>query len=314
MSFPRCKKILWAADAYQLDNEASRNILAQIRRFAATFGSEVELVFAYDIPKIMMGEKVYQAFQRSYLDEARLNLERIAGRLKDVKTQVTVLSCGSGKARNRPNAVEAIADYAQKNRFDVVAVATHGRGLFTKLFMGSFAEGLFHQGRLPLLILGPHPTRVSAAPMRKILFPTDLKSDSHAVYLELLSWAKKRGFTLTLTHGLMNDYIPLILSDAALMGSYYPIQSSVFQGLFQRQKKRLAQWLEEADGKNILVRGEVDDGGGLISDLICRAVEKDKSDLIVMRTRAGRKSHSGMGSVTKKVVRRSGSPVLILRK
>jgi nucleotide-binding universal stress UspA family protein len=51
------------------------------------------------------------------------------------------------------NAAEEIIDFADKNKFDLVAMSTHGRSGFSRFVFGSVADKILHQGNTPLLLV-----------------------------------------------------------------------------------------------------------------------------------------------------------------
>ena len=72
-------------------------------------------------------------------------LEKIVSRLrqKKVKAYAVVVY---GK-----DAVQ-ICDYAQKNRFDLIAMATHGRSGLGRWALGSVADKVLHCSRVPVML------------------------------------------------------------------------------------------------------------------------------------------------------------------
>jgi nucleotide-binding universal stress UspA family protein len=55
---------------------------------------------------------------------------------------------------NRP--AQTIIDYAQKNKMDLIVMATHG---FKKLMLGSVAFGVLHESHIPVLLIRPESCR-----------------------------------------------------------------------------------------------------------------------------------------------------------
>ncbi len=59
---------------------------------------------------------------------------------------------------NRP--ADKINEYAQKNRMDLVILATHGHTGFRKLMLGSVASGVLNQSHVPVLLIRPEACRL----------------------------------------------------------------------------------------------------------------------------------------------------------
>lgn len=310
--FHNPKKILWAVDAYQESGDAFRNVTRAIDRFASFFKAEVELVYAFAIPQMLMDRKSFEIFQAPYLQEAEANLRRIAKNLKRVTASVTVLSNASDP--KKPGELTQILNYAAKKGFGMIAVATHGRNAFLKLFLGSFAEGLLNHSPIPLLAIPPHAKNSVKKRPINALFPTDFSPSSRKTFESLLSLAQKNGLKLNIVHGLTNPYIPSVLSDASLMGDTFSMQSQVFRECLEEREAKLRSWIEACQKKNVAATaGKIYRSGGLVSDIVCHAAKKDKADFIVMATNAGKPSYETLGSVTKKVMRKAETPVLVLK-
>jgi nucleotide-binding universal stress UspA family protein len=60
-----------------------------------------------------------------------------------------------------PDVAEAIVKKAEQDKFDFIAIATHGRGGVQKWAMGSVAGRVLHATRLPLLIMRPQDVQTS---------------------------------------------------------------------------------------------------------------------------------------------------------
>ena len=58
---------------------------------------------------------------------------------------------------NRP--ADVISDYAQKNRMDMIVIATHGYTGLKKLMLGSVALGVLHESHIPVLLIRPESCR-----------------------------------------------------------------------------------------------------------------------------------------------------------
>jgi nucleotide-binding universal stress UspA family protein len=53
------------------------------------------------------------------------------------------------------NVASAITDFASRERADLIAIATHGRGGVARLLRGSVADAIMHSGRMSMLIFKP---------------------------------------------------------------------------------------------------------------------------------------------------------------
>jgi nucleotide-binding universal stress UspA family protein len=53
------------------------------------------------------------------------------------------------------NPADAIGDYASREKADLIAIATHGRGGLARMVRGSVADAIMHSGKLSMLVLKP---------------------------------------------------------------------------------------------------------------------------------------------------------------
>lgn len=85
--------------------------------------------------------------------EAKGYLDRVADRLRGEG-----LEAGTLVARN-PVPARAIAEYAEANAVDLIALATHGRGGLSRLVLGSTADKVIRGCMVPVLVYRPRPER-----------------------------------------------------------------------------------------------------------------------------------------------------------
>jgi nucleotide-binding universal stress UspA family protein len=53
------------------------------------------------------------------------------------------------------NVASAIGDFASREKADLIAIATHGRGGLARLIRGSVADGVMHSSRISMLVFKP---------------------------------------------------------------------------------------------------------------------------------------------------------------
>jgi len=80
---------------------------------------------------------------------AREYLFRIAGRLRRNGVPVTTdIVIGE-------NVANSIGDFASREKADLIAIATHGRGGFARMLRGSVADAVMHSARMSMLVFKP---------------------------------------------------------------------------------------------------------------------------------------------------------------
>jgi nucleotide-binding universal stress UspA family protein len=56
------------------------------------------------------------------------------------------------------NPAQAIADFASREKANLIAIATHGRGGLARMLRGSVADAIMHSGKMSMLVLKPDDT------------------------------------------------------------------------------------------------------------------------------------------------------------
>jgi len=85
-------------------------------------------------------------------------LFRIAARLRRKGVPVTTDIVIS------ENVASAIGDFAGRERADLIAIATHGRGGLARMLRGSVADALMHSARMSMLVFKPEKMAEGTAP------------------------------------------------------------------------------------------------------------------------------------------------------
>lgn len=96
----------------------------------------------------------------------------------------------------------AVEGSIERNKIDLVVVGTQGRTGVRKLLMGSTAESIFRQARVPVLTIGPavREGMHSGGKFRSVLFATDLTEISLSAAAFAFSIAEDNDAKLTLLH------------------------------------------------------------------------------------------------------------------
>ena len=86
---------------------------------------------------------------KSIEEEAYNSLEKAASKLRKENVEVaTILKKGLD--------YEEIVNYSQKNRIDVIVIATHGRTGLLHTLLGSVAEKIIRYAKCPVLVITPN--------------------------------------------------------------------------------------------------------------------------------------------------------------
>ena len=141
-----------------LENSAAdATILEHIQALARLTGAKLLLVHVADgfaarnQEQLDLADSEEMLRDRAYLDERRVALLRVG---LDVSVQ---LACG--------DPADAILALAEKERCDLIAMATHGHRLVKDMVLGSVANQVRHRTDIPLLFVrASAPTCSSKAP------------------------------------------------------------------------------------------------------------------------------------------------------
>ncbi len=192
---------------------------------------------------------------------------------------------------------KSILDCARQKKVDIVVVGTHGRSGLGKMLLGSVAERVFRQSRVPVMTVGPcfSPATKKFAP-RNILLAADFTAASEHAARYAVALAKEHNAKLTMLH---------VLDQVELKG--VADRAEAMQGIEKKLSGLIGQ---DAEGLRLCCRVEV----GKVVATILRAQIEINADLLVM----GVRPPSGLlGRVmwphAYEIVREAACPVLTVR-
>jgi nucleotide-binding universal stress UspA family protein len=134
--------------------------LGPAEELAAKLGSEIVLLQVVVFPPYSLygdGSAYLAAFDPDVqLKEAREYLDALAKRLTVSRVRVVV-------ELGQP--AFTIAEIAQREKVDLIAMATHGRSGLARLVLGSVATGTLQRASVPLMLVRPAALPASVAPV-----------------------------------------------------------------------------------------------------------------------------------------------------
>ncbi|MGB7951616.1 MAG: universal stress protein [Candidatus Binatia bacterium] len=296
------KRLLVPLDGSKL----AENVLPYARAFAGAFDLQVELlsvIDSMDFARTMNAGHVrdFDPLIAAATQEGKRYLEGIAPSFGG-KVSTTV---------ERGVADKIIIEKAGGDKDTLIAMATRGRSGIHRWLMGSVAEKVLRGATNPLLLVRGDEEGKSdgkAAP-KKVVVPLDGSPMAETVLPYAVDLAQRLGLAIELAR----VYDVPLTSYTGVDAPYIPNQSK----LRDRVREEAGAYLEakvnqlHADGvdkvSSVLLVGS---GADEIIDL----AHSTPDNLIAMCThgRSGVRRWA-LGSVTEKVVRHSGDPVLIVR-
>ena len=287
-------------------SKTAENVLPYGRILARTFQIPVELMEVLDIAgmashvaaeKARRLDTVVTEGERS----SEQYLKKIAGSFSDVNVRCTV-------ERGRPE--DVIIEKAAADKTTLIAMATHGRSGMSRWLLGSIAEKVLRAATNPLLLVRASEEALTEgeAVLRSIIVPLDGSELAESVLPTAVKFAR-----------LFNVGMVLFRTYELPASAYYGRENYLpnYEELKNRVKEQAQDYLDKrieaikAEGvqrvSSVLIEGS---GPNEIIDY----ARKTPNALITMCThgRSGVKRWV-LGSVTEKVVRHSGDPVLVMR-
>jgi nucleotide-binding universal stress UspA family protein len=202
---------------------------------------------------------------------------------------------------------ERLADYIKTNAISLVVMTTHGRGGFSRFWLGSVADRLIRRTGAPVLLLR-HDTRMAAACFERIVIALDGSPASERAVAPALALG---ALTVAPRYTLVRVVEPPLPPTMTPVGLYPPdVAVPTPQELSAAAKEYL-----ESVADRIRARGYSVDTRVLIGSTaqqIVQLAERYRSQLIAVGTRGAKGlDRLVLGSVADKVVRSAKQPVLV---
>src|ERR1700741_572820 len=183
------KNVLFLTDFSEPSEVALPFALAIARGYGATIHALHVLTPA---PYAYVGPDTIPLAIEAQEESAKLEMQRVDAQLTGVPHDVNVVH-GLGVW---PIVEQQIAD----QQADMIVLGTHGRTGAQRLLLGSVAEEILRQARIPVMTIGPEvPWAVhNGARFHRVLFATDFTPESLAATPYALSFAQENQAGLTL--------------------------------------------------------------------------------------------------------------------
>lgn len=239
-------------------------------------------------------------------EQMDIQREQALRALEPVKRQLAACSVPVEQAVAFGRPAAAILDFAERERVDLIAMATHGRAGLARMVYGSVTDAVLRHSRIPLLVTHAADAPLVRTPrLSRILVPLDgsgLAENAlpHARELALAHGADVVLFAIwnSISYELPltpRDEIEAQLQETHARAKHYLIEKSA---ALQAQGVR-ARWQLQA---------------GLVPESIVAAAKQQGASLIVMSTHGRRGLNLWVeGSVADEVLRATDIPVLLIR-
>ena len=209
--------------------------------------------------------------------------------------------------------VHGILEEAQAWQADLILMATHGRGGIDRVWLGSVADSVVREGKLPvLLIRAQQTTSETFSRFAHVLIAVDDAQLSKQIIQPAVELARIDRSRLTLLHILHPWLAPLqVLANAAGIPE---MAEDAIRGRIEDAEPELAETAWSLDASLQDVTAHVQVGQWTVAADILNYASKYGVDLIALATR-GRAGlpRAILGSTADEVIRRAQVPVLVLR-
>lgn len=281
-------------------SQLSERVLPYVRCLARALKVAVELVQIVD-PEVVtvfsdpQHGRYFDVVGSTLRGNSMNYLERVAGSFPDPSTVICTAEIG--------NPAEVIAERAAAHPGTLIAMSTHGRSGLQRWFLGSVADKVLHGCVNPLLLVRTAGGRRGGeAPLKTVLVPLDGSRLAESSLPHVAEVAKKMKLKVV----LVRVYDPLAQG-------HMPYFERIKEKMREEAKVYLEEKVQQLKSKGLdevsylLSKGRA--AGEIVN--IARATP---DNLVAMSTHC--RSGIGrwvLGSVTDRVVRRSGDPVLVIR-
>lgn len=288
-------------------SKTAERVLPYARTLAKKLKVPVELMAVIDIAEMAMHVSPERArFLDTLVEEGVRSSQDYLKSIANSFTGLTV-TCTVDKGR----AGDAIIESAAKSKATLIAMSTHGRSGMSRWLLGSVTEKVLRGTSNPLLLIRAEEgsTAEGDAMLKTVIVPLDGSDLAESVLPVVTGLAK----TLNLEVVLLRAYnIPA--STYAGAEDYYAVNYEQIREEIKKEAQgyldRKAEELKKQGVKAVsCVLPE-----GYAADEIIALGRKTPDNLVAMCThgRSGVKRWV-LGSVTEKVVRHTGDPIMIVR-
>lgn len=265
-------------------------------------GAELHVVHAWrPLPHYAYPSLVPEGYQPPYEEGARKILEAQVGRIEEAGISVAEAHLVTG----RP--ADAILDLGDQLGAGLIVVGSRGLGPVKRLLVGSVSESIVHHAKCPVLVVR---SGAGSWPPVRVVIGEDLSEDAHSAAKLGITLAKLMEAETLLVHtyeGMPPHPETLPQADREL---YEAMVEKHLRQVEPALEERAAE-LEQAYDVRPQVRIVPGESAQVLAEI---AEEGDGPSLLVVGSRGlGTSERIVIGSVSSKVLRAAGGPVLVCR-
>jgi nucleotide-binding universal stress UspA family protein len=310
----KMRKVIWAIDPFESKKETCEAIIEFFKLFSEKYDAHIEPVYVFSPESLNLPLQIPKAWNKQYEPQLKKALMYAIQGSKDSKAgkvpSIMEPRIVRHSSRSLRASIQTLLSYAKASGADLIVTGTHGRSGLDRLLIGSFAETLLLQSKLPVLVVHPG---WKAKPIDKILFPTDFEKSSKNILKRVLEIARAWDAELIIHHAVERPVEPVFQSGLYLMGGgWFPLEE-LMTAAYERGTRLLAEYKKLAEKAGVKARTILDSSGISITDSIQETATKEGASLIAIQARSGAAKSAILGSISRQVIRNASSLVWVLR-
>ncbi len=302
-------KILLADDLGMDRDREKRSYAARLcaGRIARRLSGSVDVAHIEDIYLYPVKNPKYEPLIEQYFSQQRKDLERLTSQMEAPARMLFL---------NGDPVKKLVSMTAKAGAYEMLVLGTHGRSGISRLMLGSVAEEVIRNARVPVMTVGPGAQgsqNLLSQEKLTILVPTALTANSHRAEDYAAKLAKKTGGRVVLFHS-MHDSLHPVLQTAFSAPHAPPAIGEMHAQMKTQAQKGLAKIADRLKRLKIDTTVELDTGTNSSADAVLAAIAKHSAGLVIMGTH-GRSllSSAFFGRTARDVILGAPVPVVTVR-
>lgn len=240
--------IVWAIEAFSSSTDSSAIRMASVLRWLFPHATLIPVYILSDAHFANLGFS--RSLRTALKPAAAKSIARFFSERDDFPCldQPRVLFEASA---SQDECAHKLVRFAAKTHADLIAIGSHERSVFSRLFGRSFSDAVLHLSHLPLLIAGPQ-VYPYAGPLKKAVLASDFISTPADSFDEFISLVASFGAELHLLHKSQSRAIhPLQAPGVSIFSETFWLAHSSAKKNETRQIESLHHWAQYACLKGI---------------------------------------------------------------
>ncbi len=272
--------------------------------FAKKIGASIDLVHVEDSSQYPFSSSQLKGHSKNQ----KAKLQQVAGSLA-VQTKAVFVTGNPAQ--------KLISLASKRGAYEMIIVGTHGRTGLKRLILGSIAEEVVRNARIPVMTIGPeaqkHASKFLNHSSIKVLVPTSLTPNSLPAEKYALDLAKRLGAEVVFLHCMFEGLHPVLQTALSV-----PRPKAALLSLLNETKETCLQQLrlkvQKASKIGVLASYSLDEKTVNSGDAVLKKASLSNASLIVMGTH-GHSLISGafFGRTARDAILGAAVPVITVR-